>query len=118
MSIKQFKFVSPGVFINEIDNSFLPDLPDKVGPVVIGGFSAVCAVQCYNGCRGVLPMSRAWCNDSWAGPQTIKKVHNNIDNGQHAEWENNSSISSPSSFPVARSTPGCCFGSLFDHLYF
>ena len=36
MSIKQFKFVSPGVFINEIDNSFLPDLPDKVGPVVIG----------------------------------------------------------------------------------
>ena len=36
MSIKQFKFVSPGVFINEIDNSFLPDAPDKVGPVIIG----------------------------------------------------------------------------------
>ena len=36
MSVKQFKFVSPGVFINEIDNSFLPDVPDKVGPVVIG----------------------------------------------------------------------------------
>jgi len=36
MSIKQFKFVSPGVFVNEIDNSFLPEIPDKVGPVVIG----------------------------------------------------------------------------------
>ena len=34
MSVKKFRFVSPGVFINEIDNSFLPDTPDKVGPVV------------------------------------------------------------------------------------
>ncbi len=24
MSVKSFKFVSPGVFINEIDNSFAP----------------------------------------------------------------------------------------------
>jgi len=36
MSIKQFKFVSPGVFINEIDNSFLPNITDQVGPVIIG----------------------------------------------------------------------------------
>jgi len=47
MSIKQFKFVSPGVFINEIDNSFLPDVPDKVGPVVIGRTERGPAMQPY-----------------------------------------------------------------------
>ena len=47
MSIKQFKFVSPGVFINEIDNSFLPDLPEKVGPVVIGRTERGPAMQPY-----------------------------------------------------------------------
>tara|TARA_Y100000034_G_scaffold17486_1_gene19132 strand:- start:11320 stop:14247 length:2928 start_codon:yes stop_codon:yes gene_type:complete len=36
MSIKSFKFVSPGVFINEIDNSFIPKSADEIGPVVIG----------------------------------------------------------------------------------
>ena len=36
MSVKSFKFVSPGVFINEIDNSFIPKRPDKIGPVIIG----------------------------------------------------------------------------------
>jgi len=36
MSVKSFKFVSPGVFINEIDNSFIPRTPDVIGPVVIG----------------------------------------------------------------------------------
>ena len=36
MSVKNFKFVSPGVFINEIDNSFIPRQPDAIGPVVIG----------------------------------------------------------------------------------
>jgi hypothetical protein len=36
MSVKRFKFVSPGVFINEIDNSQLPKTPDRMGPVVIG----------------------------------------------------------------------------------
>jgi len=36
MSVKNFKFVSPGVFINEIDNSFIPRAPDQIGPVVIG----------------------------------------------------------------------------------
>lgn len=36
MSVKSFKFVSPGVFINEIDNSQLPRLPDQLGPVIIG----------------------------------------------------------------------------------
>ncbi|MBL96817.1 MAG: hypothetical protein CMF52_03290 [Legionellales bacterium] len=36
MSVKNFKFVSPGVFINEIDNSFRPRQPDAIGPVIIG----------------------------------------------------------------------------------
>ena len=36
MSIKKFKFVSPGIFTNEIDNSHLPATPEPVGPVVIG----------------------------------------------------------------------------------
>jgi len=36
MAVKSFKFISPGIFINEIDNSQLPALPDEIGPVVIG----------------------------------------------------------------------------------
>jgi hypothetical protein len=36
MSIKSFKFVSPGIFINEVDNSQLPRLPEELGPVIIG----------------------------------------------------------------------------------
>ena len=36
MSIKQFKFVSPGVMVDEIDNSQLPALPQNIGPVIIG----------------------------------------------------------------------------------
>ena len=35
MSVKKFKFVSPGVFVDEIDNSQLPALPTAVGPVII-----------------------------------------------------------------------------------
>jgi phage tail sheath protein FI len=35
---RQFKFVSPGIFINEIDNSQLPGLPAAQGPVIIGRF--------------------------------------------------------------------------------
>ena len=36
MSIKNFKFVSPGVFINEIDETFRTPEPPVIGPVVIG----------------------------------------------------------------------------------
>jgi hypothetical protein len=36
MSVKKFKFVSPGVFIDEIDNSQLPDESEAIGPVIIG----------------------------------------------------------------------------------
>jgi len=35
-TVKKFKFVSPGVFINEIDNSQLPNAPARMGPLVIG----------------------------------------------------------------------------------
>ena len=36
MSVKNFRFVSPGVFVNEIDNSQVPAAPAGIGPVVIG----------------------------------------------------------------------------------
>ena len=36
MAVKKFKFVSPGVFIDEVDNSQLPRVSDAVGPVIIG----------------------------------------------------------------------------------
>ena len=36
MSAKKFKFVSPGVFLSEIDNSQLPKLPGGIGPAIIG----------------------------------------------------------------------------------
>jgi len=36
MSVSKFRFVSPGVFVNEIDNSQLPVLPAAMGPVIIG----------------------------------------------------------------------------------
>ena len=36
MSAKNFKFISPGVFLSEIDKSRLPTLPDIDGPCIIG----------------------------------------------------------------------------------
>ena len=36
MSAKRFKFVSPGVFVNEIDNSQLPAESTRLGPVLVG----------------------------------------------------------------------------------
>jgi len=33
---KKFRFVSPGVFIDEIDRSQIPRLPGTIGPVIIG----------------------------------------------------------------------------------
>lgn len=35
-SSRRFKFISPGVFVNEIDNSQFPELPGEVGPLLIG----------------------------------------------------------------------------------
>ena len=45
MSVKNFKFVSPGVFINEIDNSFIPKSAEAIGPVVVGRASRGLAMQ-------------------------------------------------------------------------
>ena len=45
MSVKSFKFVSPGVFIHEIDNSFIPKSADAIGPVVIGRATRGLALQ-------------------------------------------------------------------------
>jgi hypothetical protein len=36
MSVKSFKFISPGIFINEVDNSQLPKIGTEMGPVIIG----------------------------------------------------------------------------------
>ena len=36
MPARDFKFISPGVFINEIDNSTLPSTPGDIGPAIIG----------------------------------------------------------------------------------
>ena len=38
MSVDKFKFVSPGVFIDEIDESGIPELPERMGPLIIGRF--------------------------------------------------------------------------------
>ena len=45
MSVRSFKFVSPGVFINEIDNSFIPASAPLIGPVVIGRASRGLGMQ-------------------------------------------------------------------------
>lgn len=45
MSVKSFKFVSPGVFINEIDNSFRPRATEDIGPVVVGRATRGLALQ-------------------------------------------------------------------------
>ena len=45
MPVKNFKFVSPGVFINEIDNSFRPRQSDAIGPVVVGRATRGLAMQ-------------------------------------------------------------------------
>ena len=36
MSIDKFKFISPGIFVNEIDNTGRTAIPEDVGPVIIG----------------------------------------------------------------------------------
>ena len=38
MSSRKFKFISPGISINEIDRSQLPGLPGDIGPALIGRF--------------------------------------------------------------------------------
>ena len=36
MASRKFRFVSPGVFLREVDNSQLPGLSEAIGPVIIG----------------------------------------------------------------------------------
>jgi hypothetical protein len=38
MGVDKFKFVSPGIFVNEIDESAMEPLPPRMGPLVIGRF--------------------------------------------------------------------------------
>jgi len=39
MGVDKFKFISPGVFLNEIDESGIPALPERMGPMIIGRFT-------------------------------------------------------------------------------
>ena len=39
MAVDKFKFVSPGIFIDEIDESILEPLPERMGPLIIGRFA-------------------------------------------------------------------------------
>jgi len=39
MAVDKFKFISPGIFIDEIDESALPSLPERMGPLIIGRFA-------------------------------------------------------------------------------
>ncbi len=36
MSVKKFKFISPGIFLSEVDNSQLPAVTPPMGPIIIG----------------------------------------------------------------------------------
>ena len=36
MSTRKFRFVSPGIFLNEIDNSQIPQEPEAIGPAIVG----------------------------------------------------------------------------------
>ena len=39
MGVDKFKFISPGVFLQEIDESGIPALPERMGPMIIGRFT-------------------------------------------------------------------------------
>jgi len=39
MAVDKFKFISPGIFMDEIDESALPALPERMGPVIVGRFA-------------------------------------------------------------------------------
>ena len=39
MGVDKFKFVSPGIFLDEIDESGIPALPERMGPLIIGRFA-------------------------------------------------------------------------------
>ena len=45
---RKFRFVSPGIFLKEVDNSQIPRLPDAVGPTIIGRFPQGPAMRPYN----------------------------------------------------------------------
>ena len=44
---RKFRFVSPGIFLREVDNSQLPRLPDAMGPTIIGRYAQGPAMRPY-----------------------------------------------------------------------
>ena len=46
--VSKFRFVSPGIFINEIDQSQIPALPEAVGPVKISSTAKKKIISIYD----------------------------------------------------------------------
>ena len=44
---RKFRFVSPGIFLREVDNSQLPRIADAVGPTIIGRYAQGPAMRPY-----------------------------------------------------------------------
>ena len=44
---RKFRFVSPGIFLREVDNSQLPRIPDATGPTIIGRYRKGPAMRPY-----------------------------------------------------------------------
>lgn len=44
---RKFRFVSPGIFLREVDNSHLPRIPDAMGPTIIGRYRQGPAMRPY-----------------------------------------------------------------------
>ena len=36
MSVEKYKFISPGIFVSEIDNTGRNETPGNVGPIIVG----------------------------------------------------------------------------------
>ena len=44
---RKFRFVSPGIFLREVDNSQLPRIPDAAAPTIIGRYRQGPAMRPY-----------------------------------------------------------------------
>ena len=80
--VKKFKFVSPGIFLSEVDNSQIPRLPDDIGPVIIGRAERgpnMRPVQIENSLEFVetfgLPMSGKGTADTWRDGNYSSATH-------------------------------------------
>lgn len=80
MSVMKYKFVSPGVFVHEVDNSQIPDVTPDRGPVIIG-----------RTCRG--PSMRPITVNSFS--EYIEKFGDPVPGGEGGDVWRNGNYSSP-----------------------